>query len=507
MSTQPDDPARSSRRDEARLSRFIERVSDYAIYMLTPEGRVDSWNAGAHRFKGYQESEILGEHFSRFFTPEDRAAGEPARILETAAREGRFEGEGWRVRKDGTRYWASVVVDPVLDDAGRLIGFAKITRDITERREAQEKLAKAQEALFQSQKLEAIGKLTGGVAHDFNNLLAVFSGTAELLARKLRSTPEAKLIDALQRATVRGAALTRQLLSFARQQPLQAERHDLNSVIGEFEPVLRGAISEGISLTLAFERRLRAVVIDAQQFEAALLNLLSNARDAMPKGGRATIETQNVRLTENQLPPLSAGDYVRVAVIDSGAGMPAEVAAKAIEPFFTTKPPGKGTGLGLSQAYGLAVQSGGILVIESEPGRGTTVSMVFPVAASAAEGDASDGGAAAERVLVVDDNADVLEVTGEMFREMGFEVLRASSAGEALGILAGSPGIQVLFSDVVMPGMDGAELGRRARQLDPSISVILASGFTYTEEREFPVLPKPFSTADIVRVLRLAPRR
>jgi PAS domain S-box-containing protein len=211
-----------------RFRLFFAGVTDYAIYMLSPEGYVTSWNAGAQLFKGYTEQEILGQHFSRFYTEEDQAAGVPAKALQIALEQGKFEVEGWRVRKDGTRFWASVVIDTIRNDQGKLVGFAKITRDITERRNATEALERAKDALFQSQKLEAIGKLTGGIAHDFNNLLSVIVSGLEILADKLSHPADRKLLDSMQRSALRGATLTQQLLMFARQQPLRKEQARIN---------------------------------------------------------------------------------------------------------------------------------------------------------------------------------------------------------------------------------------------------------------------------------------
>ncbi|RYE72075.1 MAG: PAS domain-containing sensor histidine kinase, partial [Oxalobacteraceae bacterium] len=337
---------------EQRFRMLVQGVTDYAIYMLSPAGEVTNWNAGAQRIKGYTAEEVVGTSFARFHTPEDREAGLPQVALATAAKEGRFEREGWRMRKDGSKFWAHVIIDAIYHEDGTLAGFAKITRDITEKKEAAEALERANAVLFQSQKMEAIGQLTGGIAHDFNNLLAVISSGLDVLPLQAKDAASLKIVESMQRAVERGATLTQQLLSFARQQPLTPEKHNLNSVISGFEAVLRRAGNSSIMFRTDFASQLCSVLVDAPRFETALLNLVVNARDAMPTGGAILITTANAEMAQNQLAGLASGRYVKVAVTDTGCGMPAEVISRAFEPFFTTKDVGKGTGLGLSQVYG-----------------------------------------------------------------------------------------------------------------------------------------------------------
>jgi len=497
---------------EERFRLLVQGVTDYAIYMLAPDGTITNWNAGARRIKGYEQDEVVGTHFSRFYREEDRANGLPARALETAAREGRFEGEGWRIRKDGTPFWAHVVIDPIRDEAGNLIGFAKVTRDNTERREAAEALERAREALFQSQKMEAIGKLTGGVAHDFNNLLNVIVSGLDVLALEIQHPRSLKVLESMQRAAERGAALTRQLLAFARKQPLKLERHNLNSVIGSFEAVLRRAAGAALDFDIRLDPGLPPAMIDATQFETALLNLMVNARDATPEGGRISLSTGLVALRSMEVNNLSPGHYVRITVKDNGTGMPPEVVSRAIEPFFTTKEVGKGTGMGLSQVYGFVQQAGGDLVIDSGVGQGTAVSLYLP----AVEGEAvAEPGKAeqekADKALVVDDQPEVLEVAVELFRQLGYDVVSASNGKDALDIIRRSPDVDVVFSDIVMPGMTGIELGRQVRSLAPNVKVILASGYTsnMSEIRdpglsEFAFVAKPYRMAEIIKKLRAA---
>ncbi|WP_404290402.1 PAS domain S-box protein [Microvirga sp. RSM25] len=474
------------RESEERFRLLVQGVTDYAIYMLDPQGHVTNWNAGAQRIKGYAESEILGCHFSQFYTDEDLATELPRRALETAAREGKFEAEGWRLRKGGTRFWASVVIDPIRNDQGELIGFAKITRDITERRQAQEALDHAQAALFQAQKMEAVGQLTGGVAHDFNNLLTIIVNNLDLLTRNAREPRDVKLIESAQRAAERGAKLTQQLLAFSRRQPLQPDTHNPNTLIEGFESVLRRACGEMIRLQLSLAPRIRWVSVDAPQFESALLNLIVNARDAMPNGGSLKIMTGNVTLSEkdsasSDLPP---GQYASIAVQDTGTGMTPEIVNRVFEPFFTTKEIGKGTGLGLSQVYGFVTQSGGHIKVDSTPGQGTKVTMLLPAQETgiemSEEEDEMERPArdSAGTVLIVEDEPAVLEVASDIFDSLGYDVVTATDANEAIKVLDGNLSIDVLFSDVIMPnGMNGVELSRKAREMRPDLKILLASGY------------------------------
>ena len=497
---------------EGRYQLLVEAIHDYAIYMLDPSGIVASWNAGARRFKGYAAGEILGQHFSRFYTEEDQANDLPAYALATAAREGRFEREGWRVRKDGSRFWAHVVIDAIHNEQGGLVGFAKITRDITEKKQAEDALERANAALFQAQKMEAIGQLTGGIAHDFNNLLGVISSGLDMLSTWRQDARDIKMLESMQRAVERGATLTQQLLSFARQQPLKVDKHNLNTLIGGFEAVLRRAGNSSIAFEVSLGSMLKTVSIDATRFEAALLNLVVNARDAMPNGGRLVIATTNVELGERQIGNLAAGTYVNISVSDSGEGMPPEVAARAFEPFFTTKEIGKGTGLGLSQVYGFIAQSGGEVVIESEVGKGTTVSIYLPAIAGATDDTDADADTDTDTdtVLIVEDEADLRAMASDFLRSIGYEVLTAGNGNDAIEILKRRPDIDILFTDVMMPnGMSGIELARFTRTLCPGMKVILTSGYPLQALKaqhgnfdDFAFMSKPYRLSDLAKKLR-----
>jgi len=480
---------------------LIDAIADYAIYMVDPRGQVTSWNPGAERFKGYQRHEIVGRHFSVFYTEEDRAAGLPARALRTAAKEGRFENEGWRVRRDGSRFWAHVIIDTVRNDRGELIGFAKITRDVTERREAQLALEAAREALVQSQKLEAIGQLTGGVAHDFNNLLMAIIGSLELVRKRLPHDPKiTPLLDNAVQAAERGANLTQRMLAFARKQELKLEAVQLRGLVEGVRGLLVQALGPSISIEAAVPKDLPPAHTDPAQLETALLNLAVNARDAMPDGGviRIRAETQTVEpASPIGLPP---GDYVLLSVTDTGQGMDQETLARAAEPFFTTKGVGKGTGLGLSMVHGLAEQSGGRLRIDSALGEGTTVALWLPQAALAEQRRAREERLAARRVaesltiLAVDDDDLVLRNTVAMLEDLGHRVFAAGSAIEAIELLERET-VDLIVTDYAMPKVNGVQLAEQVRRTRPSLPIILATGYAELEQgaaQDLVRLSKPF---------------
>ncbi|RYZ86183.1 MAG: PAS domain-containing sensor histidine kinase, partial [Moraxellaceae bacterium] len=318
------------RASEEQFRLLVQGVTDYAIYMLSPEGNITNWNVGAQRIKGFESTEVIGTHFSRFYTDEDRAAGLPARALKLAAERDGYESEGWRVRKDGSRFWAHVVIDPLKNEAGELIGFAKVTRDITERREQAQALEKTKEALFHSQKIESLGRLTGGVAHDFNNLLSVIANGITLLRMSTRQSIDVKTLDSMERATSRGAALTKQLLGFARQQPLKQEKQDVNRIVCAFESVLRRALKSSVAFDINLASGVRPVMVDTAQLEAALLNLIVNAGDATSENGVIALKTELVQLTDRQIDLLPAGSYVHISVSDNGEGIPPDILTKVI---------------------------------------------------------------------------------------------------------------------------------------------------------------------------------
>jgi PAS domain S-box-containing protein len=474
---------------------LVQSILDYAIYMLDPNGYVTSWNSGAERIKGFKSKEIVGEHFSTFYTHEDRDAGVPTEVLETARREGKFEGEGWRVRKDGTRFWASVVVDAIKDDSGEVIGFAKITRDMTEKREAQLRLEELREQLFRSQKMEALGQLTGGLAHDFNNLLTAIMGASELALRNLDKPEKLKrMLDGVRGSAQRGASLTKQLLAFARAQQLEIKQIDLKAFFADVTTLMRPSLRSNIQLVTELSDQLWPVDADAGALELALLNLAFNARDAMKDGGKLTISAHNVVLKGD--PDGLKGEHVALKVTDTGMGMTPDVIDRVFEPFFTTKGYGEGTGLGLSQVFGFAKQIGGGITAESKPGAGATFTLYLPASrAGAPEAVRPNGKPAMGRVLIVEDDALLAELAAGMLAELGFEGMVTHSAKEALDLLAGGDRPKLIFTDIVMPGgISGIELARKVRERFPELPILLTTG--YSEEvggtHGFPVLQKPY---------------
>jgi PAS domain S-box-containing protein len=507
---------------ERRYRRLVEAVVDYAIFQLDPAGYVTTWNAGAQRIKGYRPEEIIGRHFSDFYTPEDRAAGVPARALALASETGRYEAEGWRVRKDGSRFLASVVIDRILDDVGELVGFAKVTRDITERVEAQAKLKAMQEQLAASQKLEAIGQLTGGIAHDFNNLLMIVLGNIETAQRHLKSIPQSanllRVLGNAMRGARRAAALTSRLLAFSRRQTLDPKPLDVNNFLTGSVEFLQRSLGEQVDIQAVGSAGLWMVEVDSDHLESALVNLAINARDAMPNGGKLTIEAANVFADEEyckQNPELSPGQYVVICVSDTGLGMSKEILGHAFEPFFTTKELGQGTGLGLSQVYGFVKQSGGHIKIYSEEGQGTTIKIYLPrytgsAAPEAREDQSVAEGTQSETILVVEDDPDLRTYLTEILRNLNYEVLAVPHAQSALTILLQvERRVDLLLTDIVMPGINGRELGRRAQEMRPELPILYMTGYSRNAvvhhgrlDEGLELLQKPVSQAEVATRVR-----
>lgn len=597
-------------RSERNFALLVGSVVDYAIYMLDVDGHIVSWNAGAERIKGFRAEDVLGRHFSMFYTPEERAANVPARALATAAREGRYGAEGWRVRKDGTRFWASVVVDPILD-AGKLIGFAKVTRDVTVRRNnelalreseqmargiidtaldgfvqvdgegrvtewnprAQAKLGWTREEVLgrklpelvlasedrdryaaelppitrdissragnpsievvtrdgrklpvelsisplplsgsvrynvffrdlsdkllvetqlrQAQKMEVVGQLTSGLAHDFNNLLQGIIGALELIQLRANSGHAGdidRFVNGALGSANRAAALTHRLLAFSRRQPLDPHPLDANPLIQGMGELLQRTLGENIQLQFELAPDLWTTLCDPNQLENALLNLAINAAAAMTGGGCLTVSSRNVDIDEvkaQRWQDVSPGQYICIAVSDTGSGMSPAVLERAFDPFFTTKQPGQGTGLGLSMVYGFAHQSNGHCDIHSKLGAGATVRIYLP-RHEAVVVDASPTHTGAppvplqghgERVLVVEDEPIVRNIVVEVLHQLGYQALEAADAEAALTILRGTTAVDMLISDMGLPGMDGRRLADAARILHPQLRVLLMSGY------------------------------
>jgi PAS domain S-box-containing protein len=483
---------------------FIEGVADYAIFVLDASGHVASWNSTAQHIIGYKTHEIIGKHFGIFFRPDERRAGEPNRALELAIQNGKHEVEGWRIRKNGTPFFITGALTAIRDDNGNLIGLASIIRDATERRDAQEKLVEAREQLAVAQKMEAIGKLTGGIAHDFNNLLMIIGGNAQTFKRLLDpKLPQA--IEAIQTAAKRGESLTRQLLTFSRRQHLNPTVVDLNASIRNMRTMIESSLRGNIVYDEKIDARVWPVKVDLAELELAIVNIAVNARDAMPNGGVFTLATGNVTangefVDENHN---HNADFVAIEFSDTGMGIPRNLLSKIFDPFFTTKEVGKGTGLGLSQVYGFAHQAGGTVQAESKVGQGTTIAVYLPACTDKeiAENEMPEIDAPRSQrpmVLIVDDSAEVAEVTSSLFEHLGYETVYRDSAEAALKLLEEGAKLDLVFSDIVMPGtIDGVGLASEVRAHYPHLPVILTTGYSDAAQAVPPdlrILRKPFDT-------------
>ena len=618
---------------------LVEAVKDYGIFMLDPAGNVSSWNPGAEKSEGYKAAEIIGQHVSCFYTAEDVAGGaSPAAAgLQIALAEGRFEEEGLRLRKGGVPFWAIVTITNIHDAFGAHIGYANVTRDITERKWAEERLRLRERAIEslvqgfcitdptrpnnpivfvndsflritgytreellgkncrilqgpktapeaieqvrsaikegrsclvellnyrkngtpfwnglsisplhdvagnlahfvgvltdisplklleqqfqQAQKMEAVGQLAGGVAHDFNNLLTIISGYSELLLEMLPSNdPKREAVTAISEAGERAAGLTRQLLAFSRRAVLETKVLDLNEVVKETEKLLRRTIGEDILLTAVLDPNISRIKVDPGQMGQVLMNLAVNARDAMPQGGKLTIETSDIELDEAyaaQHADCKPGRYVKLAVSDNGCGMTPEVKAHIFEPFFTTKGPGKGTGLGLATVYGIVKQSGGSIDLYSELGHGTTFKIYLPAVEEQLHPVAHDHRAGkvtggTETVLVVEDEDAVRAIALLGLQTQGYTVLHAENGKKALRIIEKHRGrIDLLVTDVVMPGMSGRELAEALCLRYPGLKVLYLSGYTDDSvirhgilQAEVAFLQKPYTPLSLARKVR-----
>ncbi len=480
---------------------FIEGVADYAIFVLDPSGHVTSWTGNAQKIVGYHADEILGKHFGILYRPDERRAGVPNRALELAVRHGKHEVEGWRVRKNGAPFFITGALTAIRDDHGNLAGFANILRDATERRDTQEKLVEAREQLAMSQKMEAIGKLTGGIAHDFNNLLMIIGGNAQTFKRLLDpKLPRA--IEAIQTAAKRGESLTRQLLTFSRRQHLSPTVVDLGASIRNMRTLIESSLRGNIVYKEQIEAGIDRVKIDLAELELAIVNIAVNARDAMPNGGVFSLMVCNVK-ADDGLAKDQSENFVALEFSDTGMGIPPSLLTRIFDPFFTTKEVGKGTGLGLSQVYGFAHQAGGTVQADSTVGQGTTITIYLPASteAEATESAVTEDDAARQRqplVLVVDDSAEVAEVTSSLFEHLGYDTVYRESADEALKLLADGTSVDLVFSDIVMPGtIDGVGLANEVRRRYPGLPVMLTTGYSdaaVAAPSGLRILRKPFDS-------------
>ncbi|MCP1495987.1 PAS domain S-box-containing protein [Pseudomonas migulae] len=497
------------KQSEQQFRLLVQSVTDYAIYMLDADGRLTNWNPGAQRIKGYRPEEVIGQHFSMFYTPEDREAGEPKRTLDVAVREGRFENKGWRLRKDGTRFLAHVVVDPIWGDTGTLLGFAKITRDITEATHAQQALEQTREALFQAQKMQAIGQLSGGIAHDFNNLLTVILGNLEIVRKRVGEDSKiTRLLDNAVQGALRGVSLTQRMLAFARRQELKTEPVEIPKLVEGITGLLRSSLGPSVVLETRFPQEIEPVVADINQLELAVLNLVTNARDAMPHGGKILISTKSEEAADHASLSPKSGRFVCLSVSDSGEGMDDVTLASAMDPFFTTKGVGKGTGLGLSMVHGFIEQLGGRFILKSQKDKGTTAELWIPVATNGLADKLAPEEAAPPVprlcVLVVDDDSLVLTSTCLLLEDLGHRVISAVSGAQALKVFDSEQAVDLVITDMAMPQMDGAQLAQAIRGIKPDLPIILATGYAERLEgfaTRLPRLSKPFTQLNLVEII------
>jgi PAS domain S-box-containing protein len=486
---------------ERHFRMMIESVADHAIYMMDIQGCVSTWNGGAERILGYAEDEIVGRSFACFYAEEATAAQEPIVAMEAAARIGKFESEGWRVKKDGSKFWANTILDAIHDEHNVLIGYVSIIRDISEKVETQRTLEVAREELFQAQKMEALGQLTGGVAHDFNNLLTIILTSAELAQRHIGDhTRMQRALGNIREAVRHGEMLTKHLLAFSRKQSLRPELLRIDECLDSVASNLLSSLRGNIRIVREIASNLWPVEVDANQLQLAILNICLNARDAMPNGGTIVLRARNQRIRQKQK-DLNPGSYVEISIVDDGIGIPVETRDRIFEPFFTTKEVGKGTGLGLSQAYGFAKQSGGSMSFSSVEGQGTIMSIFLPAAKDQAEEEVRQR----EKVLVVEDNSTIAELAVEMLTDAGYRVSCCGTAQDALNLLKLGE-VDILISDIIIPGgMNGLELAEEAKRRWPNLSIVLATGYaasmTMAKAANFHLLMKPYSSERLISAI------
>jgi PAS domain S-box-containing protein len=503
------------KRNDDQFKLLVQNVADYAIYMLDLEGTINSWNTGAQQIAGYLAHEVIGRHFSLFYTKEDQEKGAPAKSLEVAAQDGKFAQDGWLVRKDGAVFWASAVISPIRDDDGSIIGFAKVTRDLTHAKKAQRDLERARDTLFQSQKMEAIGQLTGGVAHDFNNILMAVIGGLEIVQRRMPTDPStaALLENAIQSAR-RGTRLTQRMLAFARRQDLKPETIDLSAVVHGIKDLLQRSLGPSITIETRFPSDLNAVHVDPHQFELALLNLAMNSRDAMQDGGLITIAAREETIVSNASGIRNCGHYICLSVTDRGDRMDGNLVSRTTEPFFTTKEVGRVTALGLSMVHGFAEQSGGQFILSSREGDGTIAEIWLPAVAATAVAPAGTSEDAIRNrlerrtsedrplvVVAVDDDRLVLMDTTAMLNELGHRVFTATSGERALDLIRREALVDLVIIDHAMPDMSGAELAEAIRMEWPAMPLIFT---TPLADRSVQKLAKPFRQEDLARAISRA---
>ena len=483
------------------------------------EGRITDMNPGAERLFGYSKEELLGQKVVRLHHPS--LQGKQEEIIQAALRcDGTWAGELLFQRKDGSDGIADVVVVAQRDEHGVPNAWIGVNRDITARRRAEERLVRLEEQLRQSQKMDAIGQLAGGVAHDFNNLLTVIKAYSGIIADQMDDDNPLKIdVGEIQRAAGRASSLTQQLLAFSRKQVLQPRVLDLNTVSRELEPMLRRLIGDDIQVALRLDETIGRVKADRSQVEQVLINLIVNARDAMPSGGTVSIETANVELSDGyarRRPIVAPGRYVMIAVSDAGEGMDDATQSRIFEPFFTTKPAGKGTGLGLSTVYGIVKQSSGYIWVYSEPRIGTTFKVYLPMLEAEEIGVATAERAVgrvvmgSETVLLVEDEPSVRSIARRILERNGYTVLEAHDGRHALRVADQyKQPIQLLLTDMMMPVLTGRDVWTSLAPKRSELRVLYMSGYTNDDivrrgllDANAAFLQKPFTAADLARAVR-----
>ena len=532
------------RQSEERFRLVVDSLQDYAVFMMDPEGRVSSWNRGAERIGGWKQQEVIGELFGKFYIPEDQEKGLPALALREAATESRYEEEGWRIRKDGSRFWANLVVTALMDDNGALVGFSAIIRDLTERKRAEEELTrlnaeleerfaekaaelgqtigereKLQAQLLQAQKMEGLGTLAGGIAHDMNNILNVISGYASLILQNPGNTEKVeKGLEVIKETVDRGASLVRQLLASARRSKLKFEQIQVNDVLEKLHGLLKQTFPKTVEVRLELDPALPSVIADSNLLHQAVLNLCLNARDAMPGGGTLQLITRRVAgaALRRIFQDASAKQYTCITVKDTGVGMNAAIQSRIFEPFFTTKQQGEGTGLGLSVVYGIVTNHQGFIDVESEPDQGTTFRICLPIPKSretaievTEQAPVKDGTrpfGKGETILFAEDEAQQLSLMQNFLQGKGYRILPAKDGAEAVEIFqCKKDEIGLVILDLGLPKLNGWEAFRKIKEIDPAVKAIFATGFMTPQiesqlalEEASTVIMKPYQLHEIL---------
>jgi len=530
------------RQSEERFRLIVESLQDYAVFMLNPEGRVTLWNRGAERMWGWEQNEVLGQPFACLYSAEDQAANQPDHALPQTIAHGRHEEEGWRNRKDGSRFWANVVFTTVRDDNGDLIGFSAVTRDLTDRKRAEDELQRLNaemqkhiaeqteelirtiaqrerlhEELLQAQKMESIGTLAGGIAHDFNNLLNVILGYASLLEPSATSNQISAGVDVIKETVTRGSSLVRQLLAVARKSETQFERTEINSLLQGLQALLQETFPKTIDVFSRLEPNLPALMADPNQIHQAMLNLCLNSRDAMPEGGELLLKTGTISGSElrKHFQEARREQYVRISVTDTGHGLDKAIKNRVFEPFFTTKSQGQGSGLGLSVVYGIVTNHSGFIDMASEPGHGTTFDIYLPVPSDAAalihtaardeETKTDQTAGNGTTILFVEDETHQLNLMQNHLAAEGYRVLTAKDGAEAVQTyLRHKQEIDLVVLDLGLPKLNGWEAYKMMKGADSNVKAIFATGFISPEieaqletEDSSAVITKPYSPSEM----------